>query len=404
MNRNGWEKRLLVVYLQSIGDAVVVTSVLKHYRNAFSGKRIYLLVKHGLGVETIVSPFVDEILTIDYRAFATNPFYGFKLINFLRSIGFKNVIDQDHSPAEIMGQIVTLSLIADETVAYEGIGILFQNFYDQNMRASVGFAVKKLHPKFTRLIPSLDKHVFLPSLFKSVVEHYIYFFDELTKQSILKHPVHNYATELIFNHEDEYSFEEIFRKCGILPNQYVIINLGSNATWRNWPVTRFIEVASVYIEKNIPVILIGVSHQKYLAKEFKRGYRGMVVDLVGTTTLSESFVLIHNCLMVLTNDTSTVHVAVAEKKPSVCIVGGGYANAMAFYGYRDINMWVWEPSVACMADNWRCANHLSVDEVAPCVAAVTVKEVARTVRALLDYLVIAHEYPREPFCASFTSP
>ena len=50
-NTSGWENRLLIINLEALGDLIVFTSVLKHYKKRFPEKKIYLLVKKGFGVE-----------------------------------------------------------------------------------------------------------------------------------------------------------------------------------------------------------------------------------------------------------------------------------------------------------------------------------------------------------------
>ncbi|MFH1246726.1 MAG: glycosyltransferase family 9 protein [Candidatus Liptonbacteria bacterium] len=397
-NKKDWNKRLLIVYLQSIGDVIVFTSVLQHYRAAFPGKKIYLLAKDGLGVEKFVQPFVDEVINVNYRGFVANPFYGFRLVSHLRRIGFHTVINQDHSPVEIIGKMITVSLQAEYTIGYEGAGILFREPYDANMAYGVNFSVQKLYPKFSRIVPSLDKQAALKSIsFKSVIEHYIYYFKQITGKTM-----HDFATCLSIGPADERVIQNLLSERGLSVNHYAVINLGSNATWRNWPVERFAKVSIIFSEKHIPVVLIGAEHQKYLAQEFKRAYKEKVEDFVGILTLQQSFALIKNCFIVLTNDTSTVHAAVALRKPSLCIVGRGYANSMAFYGYRDINVWVFKET-SCVADNWQCTAKIKPGEIAPCIDAVRIEDVNKQLVTLLDYCAKTKEYPNQPFEPSFLS-
>src|SRR5258708_2774791 len=155
-NRNGSEERLLIINLQALGDLVVFTSVLKHYKKRFPDKKIYLLIKN-VGLENIFKgEFADEIITLDYRKFASDPFYGASVINKLRRIGFHTVINQDWSAAEIMGEIISVSVGAEEVIGYEGLGSEFVRPFDAQQVRNLHIATEKIYPRFTKIIPSID--------------------------------------------------------------------------------------------------------------------------------------------------------------------------------------------------------------------------------------------------------
>jgi len=396
-NREGWEKRILIVYLQSIGDVVVFSSVLQHYQKAFPGHRITLLIKAGLGVEKLVNPWVDTIMGLQYRKFALNPFYGRSMINQLKGIGFHTVICQDHAPAEINGKIISLSIGAARTVAYEGFGIGLRNPFDGNIKRNVRYAVHALHPRFTLLVPSIDKDL-PPGSCRSIVEHYMHFFNQITHERF-----EQYATHVHIDAEDAEIARHLLEEAEIHAGAYVVLNLGSNAAWRNWPVERFAEVSKhAFASRQIPIVLLGASGQEYLGDAFQRIYSGRVLNLIGRIGIVQTAAIIRTCLLVLTNDTSTVHFAVACKKPSICILGGGYANAMAYYGYHAINIWVRKP-IHCFGDNFQCAAQLKKREIAPCIRAVGVAQVSESLMALLAYLDRNSIPQQEPFLPSYFS-
>src|SRR5690348_15574576 len=72
VNTTGYDRRLLIINLEGMGDLIVFTSVLKHYKKRFPDKKIYLLVKDGAGIgEVIKGIFVDEVIAVPYRKFST---------------------------------------------------------------------------------------------------------------------------------------------------------------------------------------------------------------------------------------------------------------------------------------------------------------------------------------------
>ena len=394
--RRGWENRLLVVFLQAIGDAVVLTSVLKHYRMTFPGKKLYILIPTGKGIDGIVQPFVDEVLLLRYGAFVANPFYGFSFVNRLRTIGFKTVIDQNHSPAEVSGKSIANSVGASAVYGYEGFLLPFERPFDVNMALTVRYVRKSLYPRFTRLVPSADRRA-KGKMFNHLIEHYATFFEAISGKKDL-----DYSTTLKVNPASQERVGRILKNERIAPGSYVVVNPGSSQNWKNWPIERFSKAAAILETKKIPVVLVGAPGEERLGASFRSRYRGRCLDLIGRTAIAEIIALIDRARMVLTNDTSAVHIAVALKRPSIAILGGGHFGKISLYGYSDINKWVYTET-GCFGDNWRCARDLRGGEVAPCIEAVTVKQVGDCVAALLEYLSKTRAYPRRAFQASYLS-
>ena len=395
VNRNEWDSRILIVYLQAIGDNAILTSLLKHYRSAFPDQKIYFLFKDNLGLENAIRPFVDSIIGLSYKKFVSNPFYGLSFINRLRKTGFKTVINHDHSPAEISGKIISLSLNAEKVVGYEGFGIGLRKPFNANIKRNIQFSIKKLYPKFDLIIPSLDKESALKNSFKSLIEHYIYFFEEVTG-----YQKEDYATQLYLNDDDEKVIKTTLAKEKIELNQYAVLNLGSSASWRSWPVERFAKSSEIFKTNNLPVVLIGAPGEEYLGERFKKLYSGKALDLIGKISISQSLSVIKSSLLVFTNDTSSTHLAIALKKPTLSILSGGSGNSASFYGYKDINVWI-RKELACLGDNWQCAANLSPGEIAPCIDAIDIISINTALKNLLSYLKSNPNHPRERFTSSF---
>src|SRR3989344_8557771 len=171
---SGWENRMLIINLEALGDLVVFTSVLKHYKKRFPEKKIYLLAKSGLGVEGIFKgTFADEIKTLDYRKFSVNPFYGVSVIRDLRNIGFQTVINHDFSAAEINGKWIAVGIGAEEVIGYEGIGAEFTQPFDIHQRKNLHVVMKKIYPRYARIISSLDAMAGHVREFPSALRHYV---------------------------------------------------------------------------------------------------------------------------------------------------------------------------------------------------------------------------------------
>ncbi|HUZ93197.1 MAG TPA: glycosyltransferase family 9 protein [Candidatus Paceibacterota bacterium] len=377
-NRNGWDDRLLVINCEALGDVIAFTSVLKHYKKRFPGKKIYLLVKKGIGLEKLFKgTFADEVLSLDYRKFAVNPFYGASFIAMLRGIGFCKVINQDFSAAEIMGNIISVSVGAEEVVSYEGMGAEFSRPVDFQQAQDLRIVCEKVYPLCTKVIPSLDVLRGVARKLPSVIAQYVHIYEEATGQKESE-----YATEFpqaVF--EDA---SETLKKFGLEAKKYAIVNVNASVAYKRWPLDRFAKVAAFLYGKGLTIVLVGSGGEAPLTKRFEEVAGVSCVNLAGRTSIPELIRMVANAAVVVTNDTSLVHFAVAAKTPSLAIVGGGQFGMFLDYGHLAINKWVYKES-ACYGDNWRCGNTVTPGEPAPCVAAVSVESVLEKLAALFSY-------------------
>jgi len=149
-NKSGWGNRLLIINLEAFGDLISFTSVLKHYKKRFPNKKIFLLVKKGVGAEDIfLGGMVDEILTLKYRRFSVDPLYGAGFISSLRRIGFEKVINHDFSASEPHGKFIAVNLGAEKTIGYEGSELEFIMPFNSLQAHTVRYLADKVYPKYT---------------------------------------------------------------------------------------------------------------------------------------------------------------------------------------------------------------------------------------------------------------
>ncbi len=367
-NRENWEKRILIINLEAIGDMVVFTSVLKHYKKAFPDKKIYLLLKEEISVvEDLILPFVDQIVFINYRKFGLNPFYGAKILNALKNTGFQKIINHDFSAAEIIGRIISINVGGEEIIGYEGYGLSFNRPFDLNMKKNLDFVEKNIYPYFTKIIPSIDRRQPFKLPLTHAIDHYKIIYETISGRKEM-----DYSTQIFLGD-----------KTVPIPNgKYAIIVLGSSVAYKNWPVERFAEVSKVFKEKGWKVVLLGSPNEKYLAKKFVELYDGDCLNLVGQFNISGVAQMINSAELLLSNDTGPVHIAVALKKPSVAILGGGHFGIISLYGNPEINKWVYKKQ-DCFGDNWRCIHNVAPGQPAQCVESVSVNDILPVVRQLM---------------------
>lgn len=397
VNKENWDKRLLIINLEALGDLVSFTSVLKHYKNRFPNKRIFLLVKEGLGAEDVIpGGMVDEIFTLKYKRFSVDPFYGVAFISSLRGIGFEKVINHDFSASEPHGKVIAVNLGAGKAIGYEGSGLEFILPFDSLQLHTLRYLADKVYPKYTDLIPAISRGMPEADCLPSAFNHYVAIYEGATGFREKE-----YAPVLVVGEKDKNTALATLEQGGLSAGEkYAVVNLSAGWAARLWPIDRFVRVVRLLKDFGFTPVLVGSPSEKRLGKYFAQEYADRVVNLIGKTTIGELIAVIEQSSLVLTNETSTAHFAVALKKPSVCITGNGHLGRLSLYGYRDINKWVYK-KVNCLHDNWRCLITAPPGKPSPCIDAVTVDSVIETTEGLLEYLDTAQSVPIEKFSPTF---
>ncbi len=394
-NREGWEKRMLIVNLEALGDLVMFTGVLKHYKQKFPDRRIVLAIKAGTGLEEFFhGSFVDAIVSIDYRRFAIDPFYGFQVIASLRTTGFHTVVNQDFSASEIMGKIIATSLGAEQIIGSDGLSIEFEHSFDIQQVMNLAIIEHHILPRYTSIVSTRGMKATSADRLPNVIAYYA---------RIFEHVVGGTANEYAPTLATPEGAGDVLEKFVLAGKRYAVMNVSASVAYKRWPIDRFVEMAKILVARGLVPILIGTSSDRISSDAFAERVP-TCLNLVGQTSLHELIVLIAKSYLVFTNDTSTVHLAVALRKPSLCITGGGQFGMQCDYGYSDINHWAYART-DCYGDNFRCGDRVPPGEPSPCIASVLEALVSTKLTALLDYLdVLEREgknYPHEPFRVEF---
>ena len=110
------------------------------------------------------------------------------------------------------------------------------------------------------------------------------------------------------------------------------------------------------------------------------GLSGETVDLVGRTTLGELAEVLRSASVVLTNETSAVHIAAAVGAPVVCILGGGHYGRFAPYELEvtDDNQKlpiIVAETMPCYGCDWKCKYPRKNGEAVKCIRDISVEKV-----------------------------
>lgn len=167
-------------------------------------------------------------------------------------------------------------------------------------------------------------------------------------------------------------------KANIGAKKGIAILPGAGAFKRCWEGDKFLELIKRLLQQPTePIYLIGgpgeVKHGEFLMLNLPEG---SIENRINKTTLPQLIDTIGNSSLLIANETSAIHMAVATQTPSVCILGGGHFERFAPYpaGTPYAPVCVYE-KLPCYYCNWICIYKTEANEPFPCISAVTLENV-----------------------------
>lgn len=166
----------------------------------------------------------------------------------------------------------------------------------------------------------------------------------------------------------------------------VVIFPGAGVSKRRWEAEKFLALIKLILQHSkAPVSIAGSVGEMEIADYLmERLPAGSVNNLTGATTLNGLIELIGNAALIISNETSAIHIAAAVKTPSVCILGGGHFGRFAPYpfAFDDSPACVYE-KMDCYNCNWNCIYPIQGNGTFPCITAISVGQVWNSVQLYL---------------------
>jgi len=158
----------------------------------------------------------------------------------------------------------------------------------------------------------------------------------------------------------------------------VVIFPGAGASKRNWEADKFLSLIRLILTHTSQSVYIAGGHQELLLAAYlvKNLPAGGVNNLTGKTSLLQMIELIDNAALVISCETSAVHIAAATETKSICILGGGHFNRFMPYSENQHGkpLCVFE-KMDCYNCNWNCKFYSHETEPYPCIADIDLERV-----------------------------
>jgi ADP-heptose:LPS heptosyltransferase len=109
----------------------------------------------------------------------------------------------------------------------------------------------------------------------------------------------------------------------VLPESgsYILFIPGGSWSGKAWPIERFAEIARRLRDQGFKILITGSASEHPLCEELARSCNGR--NLAGKTTLQGLAEVIRHARLVIGNDSAGMHIAVATRSDSICVMWGG---------------------------------------------------------------------------------
>ncbi|MCK4325530.1 glycosyltransferase family 9 protein [bacterium] len=343
-------KKILFIHPRMIGDVVIATPGIKALKDRFPKAEISIVVT-PLSYDIIKkNPSIDKIFLFEEGRQKLLDYISF--IKRIRKEKFDLTIDTQISFLTLKRTLISFLSKANHRVNFKRGG-------------------------FRGFLPTIEVDLRL----KHGAEYYL----DLVK-AVGAIP-HDKRFQVFISEKDEGYIKDIIKDQ--IKNKFPIIGIhaGNQNLSKRWRDEKFAKVSDTLNEKfKANIVLIGSSNDKKQIDGMIKYMKTKPLDLVGRTTVAQLCALIKNLDLLISIDTSSIHIAAATNTPTVGIYGPSYLmgwtpwnkqNQICITNYHkckeckdSINYKELLPDVKCTKENM-------------CIATIEIKKVIDSAMELL---------------------
>lgn len=357
-DRETREKTLLLIRLDAIGDYILFRNFIEVLRNSDKFRDYHITFCGNIAwknlAETFEKGLVDDFIWINRKKFYKSLSYKYRILKKIFRGYFETVIETTYSREILYGDTIVKAAKALTSIGSKGAG-------------EKHAAWKK--ELFTDKIYSEIINISGNNLFEFEINKK--FFEELLNNDIkIEKPLLDVG---------------IIRLPEKIKNKFVLIFPGAGQKERMWSGINYREI-SEYILNNYhyDIVLSGSLKESYLFGEIvTSNFKRRCLNLFGCT-LVELAKLISEAKLLISNDTSAIHMSASVNTPFICISNGNHFGRFHPYPKEifDKAYYIYPPEIMNGIDNfellskkYRFGSDLDINEIKP----VTVEEAIKKI-------------------------
>jgi ADP-heptose:LPS heptosyltransferase len=357
--RSTGKNSVLLVRLDLIGDFVIWLDAAKEFKSIYPNKNIMLYANSTWASLAEKLSHWDQVISVDVSRLRVDPLYRLSLLVQTHWRGFGIAIQPTYS-REYVGDLVIRATQAAQRITHLGDT---NNITPDHKTISDGW--------YTRLISATAGAEV-----------------EFTINAELIRALGNRGFKSALPTLPELETLPVGMK---VESPYCVIVPGASWAPKTWPIGNFAQVAKqIQGQHGLKIVLCGTESERTLCQQLALACGGDVLNLAGKTSLSQFVELIRDSVIVVANDSSSVHIAAATGVRAVCVLGGGHYGRFLPYQLETSSVRGSLPTVLnedmeCYGCHWRCKYLMQPEQLVPCVSRVSFQLVVSACsRALTD--------------------
>lgn len=329
----GRVKRILIVELKFIGDIIVATPAIKAVKQAFPSAQIDILVPQGMEDVLYGNPNIHQILSFNYnfKEWTKKLKGGYDLAIILHN-----------------GTLKISTMLLKAKIPYR-VGCTKVGFLEGRGL----FLHKKTKPAYQ-------------------IKHKVD--DNLDVIKTIGVYPRNKNLEIYSDTKVEM---EMKKK---LPEHYcAILNSSRHAENKEWPQERFAELSQFLHNNGYNIVLTG-SKQDYEKNENLKKVSTVFMYNFAGTSIKEFFAIIKNAELVISIDSSAMHIAAGFNVPVIALFGAGTPKIWKPYSKNSIVIFKDQVHTSCMKP--KC--YLKENRYMECMKAIQVDDVIDAIKRIKE--------------------
>lgn len=332
-------KRILVVNVNWLGDAILTTPVFKAIKENIPSIYVGVMVVDRVKDVFSDNPYIDEVIIFDEKSTHKGILSKLKFINFLRGKKFDTVF--------FIHRSFTRACIC----------------FLAGIKTRIGY----LRPKTSFI---LTKKVPLPSLGIHRQDYYLSIFE---KAGII---IYDRMPRFFLADGLRDKFKDFINELKSKYSYIAGINPSGNWESKIWPQERFSELSERMVkELNCAIVFIGAAKEKTLIDNITRKMKTGLYDLCGMTNLKELGALLADMDIFISNDSGPAHLSASLGINTLALFGPTSPEITAPRG-KSVKIIKGKVDCKIPCYNKRCKDNI-------CMKNITVDEVFEEVKDVL---------------------
>jgi len=337
--------KILITRLDSIGDVVLSTPILKPIKKRYPNAIInYLLSSQSQDI-ILGNPSVDEVIVYDApwhfsKGIVEDVKNYLKILRLLRRKKYDLVLDLEGNAKSIF--FISFMSKAPVRVSRDWTG--------------GGYLL-------TKAVPWHEK--------KHMVEY------QADVARAIGVEINDYEPLINLGPKEKEYVDMVFKQNNIKSEKFLsILSIGTRRVTKCWPPERFAEIGDWMIRSfDARIVITGAPNEMKIAKGIRDIMEEDACVLAGKTkSLKQLAAVMERASLVIGNDSGPMHIASAMKTPSISLFSSGLPSEYRPYG--NIHLFIQKGNIDCRP----CAERKCIRPEGFCMDLITVEDVKEAVK------------------------